>query len=433
MIIEPRILKGFRDSLPSYELHRRDLIHTLENNFRSFGFEPIDTPILEYSEVLLGKGSGETDKQIYRFQDNGGRDVAMRFDLTVPFARFMAAHVNELYEPFRRYHIAKVWRGENTQKGRYREFYQCDFDIVGTDSLSADFEILLMMYSSLKRIGISSFVIKIAHRGIFNLFLDHNGITDKSAEILRIVDKLTKIGRDEVVSQLTEIVGASLSGQILEFIEPKGSFRETFNTLVALSGGESEHSRRIEQIFSLIASLELDEYFQLDPSITRGLDYYTGIVFETILTDNPAIGSVCSGGRYNELASLYTKRSLPGVGSSIGLDRLLAALEDSRDTAQQTGVTDLLIFHLDDELLPEYHRLAEQARSTGCSTEVYPVKKKLQQQFKYAEKKRIPFGLFVGSHEQESGLVTLKDLFHRQEHADITLKQALNLVRQSKE
>ncbi len=335
MIIEPRILKGFRDSLPKQERIKRDLIHSLEMQFRTFGFEPIDTPALEYTDVLLGKGSGETDKQIYRFLDNGKRDVSMRFDLTVPFARFMAAHINELYEPFKRYHIAKVWRGENTQKGRFREFYQCDFDIVGVDSMSADFEILLMMYQSLTAIGLDSFTIKVSHRGLFNTFLAHNGIQEQSAEILRTVDKLSKIGETAVREQLCTLTDAAAADRILSFISCGKDFKTAFASLTSLSGGPSEASERLEQIFGMIDELGLNDYFELDASITRGLDYYTGIVYETILTDLPSIGSICSGGRYNELASLYTKRSIPGVGASIGLDRLLAALEELESSTDQ--------------------------------------------------------------------------------------------------
>ncbi len=428
MIIEPRVLKGFRDSLPKQELQKRDLIHSLEMRFRSFGFEPIDTPILEYTEVLLGKGSGETDKQIYRFLDNGKRDVAMRFDLTVPFARFMAGHINELYEPFKRYHIAKVWRGENTQKGRFREFFQCDFDIVGVDSLSADFEILLMMYQSLKGIGIDRFTIRFSHRGIFNAFLETNGILESSEEILRTVDKLSKIGRDAVISQLDELIDHELSLKVLSFIEEKPTQEETYQNMVTLSGGETEASERLYGIFTLIDRLGLNDHFTLDPSITRGLDYYTGIVYETILDDLPSIGSVCSGGRYNELASLYTKRSLPGVGSSIGLDRLLAALEELQEDAGTERSVDAIIFDMDDSLLGECHKAAQELRSLGLRVEVYPSAKKLGGQFKFAERKGIPFGIFIGSEEAESGLLRLKDLDSREEFDGISAQRAAEII-----
>jgi histidyl-tRNA synthetase len=428
MIIQPRILKGFRDSLPDQELLKRDLINMLEKNFRSFGFEPIDTPILEYTEVLLGKGSGETDKQIYRFTDNGGRDVSMRFDLTVPFARFMAAHHNELYEPFRRYHIAKVWRGENTQKGRFREFFQCDFDIVGVDSVSADFEILLMMHQSLSRIGLDTFTIKIAHRGIFNAFLAAHDISGDSAEILRTVDKLSKIGESEVVSQLSELVGEQRAKLIVSFIQPEETPRRTLEKVTRLAGGPIEPTQRIAEIFDMIENIGLSDYFTFDPSITRGLDYYTGIVYETILDELPSIGSVCSGGRYNELASLYTKKSLPGVGSSIGLDRLLAALEELNPDRKRSSVSDLIIFQLDEKLLSHCHETAARFRDAGFSAEVYPIKKKLQQQFKYAERKSIAFGVFIGSEEMQEGRLTLKDLDAREEYAGISFEKAVEVI-----
>ncbi len=433
MIIEPRILKGFRDSLPKQERIKRDLIHSLEMQFRTFGFEPIDTPALEYTDVLLGKGSGETDKQIYRFLDNGKRDVSMRFDLTVPFARFMAAHINELYEPFKRYHIAKVWRGENTQKGRFREFYQCDFDIVGVDSMSADFEILLMMYQSLTAIGLDSFTIKVSHRGLFNTFLAHNGIQEQSAEILRTVDKLSKIGETAVREQLCTLTDAAAADRILSFISCGKDFKTAFASLTSLSGGPSEASERLEQIFGMIDELGLNDYFELDASITRGLDYYTGIVYETILTDLPSIGSICSGGRYNELASLYTKRSIPGVGASIGLDRLLAALEELESSTDQGSMVDLIIFALDEHDFSRYHHTAQQLRARGLHVEVFPTKKKLQQQFKYAQKKEIPFGLFIGEDEAASQTFTMKNLIEREAYEHLSIDDAYTILTSHRE
>jgi histidyl-tRNA synthetase len=304
--IEPRVLKGFRV-------------------FRSFGFMPIDTPTLEYTEILLGKAGGETEKQVFRFTDEGGRDVAMRFDLTVPFARFMAEHHDELGLPFKRYHIAKAWRGEKPQRGRYREFYQCDFDCVGADTELADFEILSLMVASLKALDLSAFKIRLSHRGLFNRFLDHNGVAAHSVEILRMVDKLRKIGEDEVKALLSELAGAEKASLILEFIKSSGDFETTLAKLEALSGGGGPDSARLRAIHALMEKTGLSGYFVLDPSITRGLDYYTGLVFETFLDALPSIGSVCSGGRYDNLASLYTDQKLPGVGASIGMDRLLAA------------------------------------------------------------------------------------------------------------
>jgi histidyl-tRNA synthetase len=241
-IIEPRILKGFRDFLPSQEIARRSLMETVEGVFRSFGFVPIDTPALEYAEILLGKGGGETEKQIYRFKDNGDRDVALRFDLTVPFARFVALHHSEITLPFKRYHMAKVWRGENTQRGRYREFTQCDFDIVGSDSPGADFEILLMMREAMRALGVEA-LIHLNHRGLFNRFLEHRGIRDRSVEILRSVDKLSKIGEEETGKQLEEIAGKEQAKAVLGYINAEGTFEEILDTLSGLAGGHAPNRR----------------------------------------------------------------------------------------------------------------------------------------------------------------------------------------------
>jgi histidyl-tRNA synthetase len=356
--IEPMILKGFRDFLPVKEIERKRIINILEKNFESFGFVPIDTPVLEYTEVLLGKGGGETDKQVYRFEDKGGRDVSMRFDLTVPFARYMAKNRSDLYLPFKRYHINKVWRGENTQRGRYREFMQCDFDIVGLDTASADFEILMMMRDSMKALDIQNVTVHFSHRGIFNRLLNKLRIAENSVEILRIVDKLSKIGEEEVVKQLSDLTSIEKALEIVDFIKPASNSLETLKKMELAAGGPDEDSERLRTIFSYIQENEMDDSFRLDPSITRGLDYYTGIVYETFLNELPGIGSVCSGGRYNNLASLYTKEELPGVGASIGLDRLMAALEELGRSSDKKSFTDLLILAMDDKLFGYYHKLS---------------------------------------------------------------------------
>ncbi|MCK4516294.1 MAG: histidine--tRNA ligase, partial [Spirochaetaceae bacterium] len=327
-LIEPRLLKGFRDFLPRDERERRRIEQILGQTFAAFGFEPIDTPILEYTEILLGKGGGETDKQIYRFEDQGDRDVAMRYDLTVPFARFMALHLHELPLPFKRFHIAKVFRGENTQRGRYREFVQCDFDIVGSDSASADFEIVLLMDRSFRAIGVDDIRIHLSHRGVFNSLLAHLGMTDRGEQVLRIVDKMRKIGETGVRAQLEEIAGAAATDTIMTYITRGSDNESTLESMRTLAPDAEEDLRRLSEVLQAAKSVGIVDRIVLDPSITRGLDYYTGIVFETFLTALPEIGSVCSGGRYNNLAGLYTKERLPGVGTSIGLDRLMAGLEE---------------------------------------------------------------------------------------------------------
>ncbi len=429
MQIEPRILKGFRDFLPEQAAKRARIISTLTSTFEEFGLQPIDTPVLEYTEVLLGKGGGETDKQVYRFEDQGGRDVSMRFDLTVPFARFMAQHEHELPIPFKRYHIDKVWRGENTQRGRYREFTQCDFDIVGTDNASADFEILLLMYRSFAALGIEDVTIKINHRGIFNRFLSHIGVEAESVEIMRLIDKRGKIGTEKVREGLAEIVGAGNGDRILSYIDAEGSFLEILSHITSLAGGEDEESRRLTEIESAMRELGIEERFELDPSIMRGLDYYTGIVYETFLDGIPEIGSICSGGRYNNLASLYTKTELPGVGSSIGLDRLIAALEELEDGAGTECGADVAIFNLDDTLIGYYHRLAEELRREGIRADLFYEKKKLGQQFKLAEAKQIPAAVICGEDERASGAITVKNLTTRTNATHVSAAEAAAAIR----
>jgi histidyl-tRNA synthetase len=413
MPIDPRLLKGFRDFLPQHESVRKQLIRKLEDSFSSFGFEPIDTPILEYTDVLLGKGGGETDKQVYRFTDHGGRDVAMRFDLTVPFARFMALHRNELYLPFKRYHINKVFRGENTQRGRYREFMQCDFDIVGTDAVSADLEIITMIYSSLHALDVPGVNIHLSHRGVFNRLLEKLGIGSHSEEVLRIVDKLRKVGAERTKDDLAVLTSDDAATRILAFVAAKGDTDTVIATLEELLGGPVAETERLREIADALDQLGIVEHVTLDPSITRGLDYYTGVVFETFLTGIESIGSVCSGGRYDDLVSLYSKESMPGVGASIGLDRLIAALDELETASIAPAPADVLITLQDSELLAHYHALAAELRGLGLRCEVYPDGRKLGQQFSFAERKGIPYAIICGRDEAERGTVNLRILGDR--------------------
>ncbi len=423
-IIEPRTLRGFRDSLPEAELAKEEIQERLAHRFRAFGFVPIDTPALEYAEILLGKGGGETDKQVYRFLDHGQRDVALRFDLTVPFARFMAAHSRELTLPFKRYHMAKVWRGENTQRGRYREFIQIDFDIVGVDSAGADLEILLVMQDSLASLGIEEFTIHLFHRQLFNELLGMLGLEDRLGEVLRTVDRLPKIGAEEVRRQLTEIAGEDRAARVLHFIERGSSDEETLEQIAAAVPPDSGALRRLRTLRAALHDRGLGAAFRVDPSITRGLDYYTGIVCETFLTALPGIGSVCSGGRYNDLAGLYTKQRLPGVGASIGLDRLLAALEELGVGRAARPAPDLLVVCMEEALLGLYHRLAGELRRGGLSVDVYPEEKKLAAQLRYAEKRGIPLALFCGEEEKRRGRYNLKDLRTRRSFEALTIQEA---------
>lgn len=428
-LIQPRILKGFRDFLPEAEITRSTLIEKLTDVFRSFGYVPIDTPVMEYSEILLRKSNGETEKQVFRFEDNGGRDVALRFDLTVPFARFTAEHKDELYFPFKRYHIAKVWRGEKPQAGRYREFIQCDFDCVGSDSASSDFEILSLMKAALQAIGVEDITIRMSHRGIFNQFLEKRNLTDKSEDILRTVDKLAKVGKEEVASQLESLTGSNTTAEeILEYITPADTFEQTLAHMEAMAGGESENTRRMRDIYAMMEATGIASSFVLDPSITRGLDYYTGIVYETFLNELPGIGSVCSGGRYDNLAGLYMKEKVPGVGSSIGLDRLIAGLQQLNKLESRKSFIDAEIFCLDKDMMTEYHRLAQTLRQRGVRCEVFPDPKKLLAQYTVAEKKGIPFGITLKKEDVAENTVTIKNLATREVFENISLDKAIDIL-----
>jgi histidyl-tRNA synthetase len=428
-LIAPQVLKGFRDALPSAEIPRRTLLAQLERVFASYGFVPIDTPALEYAEILLGKGGGETEKQMFRFEDNGGRDVALRFDLTVPFARFMATNLAQLPLPFKRYHMAKVWRGEKPQKGRYREFYQCDCDIVGVDSASADFEILSVMASALLEVKAGRFTILVNHRGLFNRFLEKLGNRERSVEILRTVDKLGKLGRAEIQTQLVALAGEAGAEQILRFVEANGDFSTVLNELEDLAGGRGEDSQRLREIFDLLKHTGLESHFRLAPSITRGLDYYTGVVFETVLEDLPEIGSVCSGGRYNDLANLYTKEKLPGIGGSVGLDRLMAALEELGRLPRSATTSQLLILNSAPDQVGATQALAAAFRLQGVRCEVYLDERKVAAQYKYAEAKGIAFvaGLSTGAPLAQNQPFQLKDI-RNGESRSVTLQQALEWI-----
>lgn len=428
--IQPKILKGFRDFLPQDEILRSDLIEKLTKTFRSYGFVPIDTPVLEYTEILLRKSNGETEKQMFRFEDNGGRDVAMRFDLTVPFARFTAQHKEELYFPFKRYHISKVWRGEKPQAGRYREFVQCDFDTVGSDSAVSDFETLSLMKAALSAIGVDEIKIHVNHRGIFNRFLKKLGLSEKSEDILRAVDKIAKVGEEKVSAELEEITGnADSSVKIIDYIKPLSSFEETLSHIEELAGGEDEDSKRMKTIFSMMKAAGIEGTYMLDPAITRGLDYYTGIVYETFLEKLPSIGSVCSGGRYDNLAGLYMKEKLPGVGSSIGLDRLIAGLSELGITNAKGSYLDVEIFNTDENLNVQYQELAAKLRKEGISVEVFPDTVKINKQYSVTDKKQIPWGIMLSSNSETANTITLKNLKTREIFESISIEDAARKIK----
>jgi histidyl-tRNA synthetase len=363
--------------------------------------------------------------------------VALRFDLTVPFARFLAEHRGELTLPFKRYHIAKVWRGENAQRGRYREFTQCDFDIIGSDTAAADFEILLMMRNTLAAAGAGDVTIKLNHRGLFNRFLEVQGISGHSAMILRTVDKLGKIGAGEVLKLLAELAGPEKARAILDFIKPRDSFEETLEAMIRAAGGESPGAERLKLLHLFMEDTGTGASFILDPSITRGLDYYTGVVYETFLNKLPDIGSVCSGGRYDDLAGLYSKEKLSGVGSSIGLDRLIAALESLGVAETRNSYAPLAVACLREEDGGLYQALAARFRMADIPCEVFPDPRKLTQQFILAEKKGarwvvIPPDRSGGTGTPkipgiEGGLI-LRNLFRRENRENLSVQEIINII-----
>ena len=430
-LIKPRTLKGFRDYLPNTMIARELLVETAQRVYRSYGFSPIDTPALEYAEILTGKGGDESDKQLYRFVDHGKRDVAMRFDLTVPLARFAAQYAQQLGTPFKRYHIATVWRGENTQKGRYREFMQCDFDTIGTESNVADIETLLVIHDLMEAIGATfadgnlGFVIRVNNRLVLNGLLEKQGLLEQSVGVLRALDKLPKIGREKVVAEMTEHVGATVeqAGAVLDLAELTGDTAEILNSLEEmLSGNESGllGVARLRELFDACgkAGIAADR-IGLDLSIARGLDYYTGTIYETFLTDMPNLGSVCSGGRYDNLAGLFTKEKLPGVGSSLGLDRLLAGLELMEKVELASTPAEILIPLFEADRLGDYLKLARDLRAKGFSVEVYPEAKALKKQLKYSDRKGHKVAIIAGGNEFEAGVWQVKNL-QKKESADVS-------------
>lgn len=428
-IIEPRTLKGFRDFLPEVMIPRKQMIETIEKVYQSFGYAPIDTPALEYADILLGKGSAETDKQLFRFTDNGGRDVALRFDLTVPLARFVAQHFNELSFPFKRYHIAPVWRGENSQKGRYREFYQCDFDIIGTKSNLADLEVAQVIFSALTALGINDFTIRINNRMILNGLMKQLELEDKTVQILRVIDKIEKIGVDNVKKELGEIVGQNVVAidKIVNFINLKGNNAEIIDRLAKDFCGNQFAEAGILNLKDIIEKSKIvgipEKNLKIDLSIARGLDYYTGTVYETTLDNLPEIGSICSGGRFDNLSSLYIDKELPGVGASIGIDRLIAALQSLNILVGKKSTVKTLV-SVKEDMSGVSFAVADFIRKNGISVEVYLGKKGVGDQIKYAANKNIDFVIFPIMDK----IVNLKNIITGENFENLTLTQATEII-----
>lgn len=435
-LIQPRTLRGFRDYPPELMIPREALLEKARGVYRSYGYAPIDTPALEYTEILLGKGGEESDKLIYRFKDHGDRDIALRFDLTVPFARFAAQYINQLGTPFKRYHMGPVWRGENTAHGRYREFWQCDFDTIGTTANASDIEVTLVIHDLLKALGFDRFCVHVNNRLVLNGLLEEFGLAGQTGPLLRALDKLPKIGADAVRAEMQEKanVPAEQANRIIGLADVSGTNEEILDQLQRDYGSNAKAADGIKRLRELVAvvtraGIEADK-IRLDLSIARGLDYYTGTVYETFLTDLPGIGSICSGGRYDNLAGLYTKQTLPGVGASLGLDRLIAAMEELKVLQTAATPAPVLLVQFTAERLGDYVRMARSLRAAGIGVEVYPEARKVGQQLQYAEKRGFKLALIAGPDEFAQGVWKIKDLARREEKS-VPEAEVANALRES--
>lgn len=416
MNIEPRTLAGFMELLPNEQILFEQMKQTIEKTYQRFGFLPLDTPILELSEVLLAKAGGETEKQIYRFT-KGDTDISMRFDLTVSLAKYVAKNYGNLSFPFRRYQIGKVYRGEKTQKGRFREFYQCDIDIIGDGELGIvnDAEIPSVIYNLISDLGFNDFTICINNRKVLNGLFREVNQEQNAVDIMRTIDKLAKIGKEKVIEELKEIgVDDQAIERILTFIEIDGTTDEKISKLENLGILNEMFTQGLEELKQVVKYIRIfgvpDTHFKIDLTIARGLDYYTGTVYETFLNDYKELGSVCSGGRYENLAEYYTDKKLPGVGISIGLTRLFYKLNELQlIKSDKYSMSDILIIPMTEDMTKSIE-LASDLRKEGINTEVYLNDKKLKAKFKYADKLKIPYVAVIGEDEISSNTVKVKNM-----------------------
>lgn len=415
-IITPRTLSGFMELAPKDQILFEKVKQKLEETYQMFGFFPIDTPVLEHSNILLAKAGGETEKQIYRF-NKGDTDMTMRFDLTVPLAKYVAKNAGELTFPFKRYQIGKVYRGERAQQGRFREFYQADIDIIGDENLSIanDAEVPSIMYRVFTGLGLSDFTIRINNRKILNCLFAMLGLSDIATDVMRIIDKIDKIGKDNVEAELVDLgVSKDAADTILELLTFKGTNEEVLDRLKTFAGKNEMLDSGVSELCEVI--YYIDKFgvpagnYRVDLSIARGLDYYTGTVYETTFNRHPEIGSICSGGRYDNLAEYYTKKKLPGVGMSIGLTRLFYILNEfdylNRDL---DTVADLLIIPMTDDMASAVE-ISGVMREAGIRTQIYLEKKKFKHKIGYADKLGIPYAMFLGEDEINGNVVTIKNM-----------------------
>ena len=431
--MKPRTLSGFMELLPGPQQQMERMMQTLRNTYSRYGFTPLDTPIIEDSQVLLAKGGGETEKQIYRFT-KGDSDLSLRFDLTVPLAKYVALHYGELAFPFRRYQIGKVYRGERAQRGRFREFYQADIDIIGDGQLDIinEAEIPAIIYKTFTALGLERFQIRVNNRKILNGFYAMLNLTEYAGDVMRTVDKLDKIGPENVRKILVEDVQipADSADEILQFIAISGSNESVLQSLERYRGRNALFDLGLDELNTVARYLAAfgvpEDHFRIDLTIARGLDYYTGTVYETAMLDHPEIGSICSGGRYDNLAGYYTDRQLPGVGISIGLTRLFYVLGEQGylNPDLNTAPADVLVLPMTEDLAPAI-ALATQLRDAGIRTQLHCEQKKFKAKMSYANKLHIPYAVFLGEDEISAGQVTYKDLStgeQRTESAETAIK-----------
>jgi histidyl-tRNA synthetase len=441
-----RTMPGVLELLPLDQIAFQRMLDVIRRNYERFGFLPIETPVIEHADVLLTKTGGETERQVYFVQSTGALeqgekpDLALRFDLTVPLARYVAEHEHDLSFPFRRYQMQRVYRGERAQRGRFREFYQCDIDVIGKDSLSVryDAEVPAVIYSVFRELNIGAFTIQLNNRKLMRGYFESLGVTDSEQQtlVLREVDKLDKRGADYVRDTLTgEQFGlsAEIAQKILDFVQVRSSsLQDAFDKLDALGAGPEimEQGRaELKEVLGMIRDFGVPEsHYMLNLSIARGLDYYTGTVYETTLNDHPQIGSICSGGRYENLASQYTKSKLPGVGISIGLTRLYWQLREAGLVTGGQSTVDVLVTQMDEAQLPAYLALASELRGAGIATEVVLEGGKLGKQFKYADRAGIRFVIVLGEDELAKGVVTVKDL-RREDQFEVARTELIKTLR----
>ena len=435
-IIKPRTLSGFMELLPGKQIQFERMAGILRSTYASYGFAPLDTPIIEDAQILLAKGGGETEKQIYRFQ-KGDSDLALRFDLTVPLAKYVALHANDLAFPFRRFQISKVYRGERAQRGRFREFYQADIDIIGDGKLDIlnEAEIPAIIYKVFRGFGLTRFQIRVNNRKILNGFYAMNQLAEKSGEIMRTVDKLDKIGAEKVRAILVETCGLTdaQADEILKFIAIRGTNAEVLAALEGYAGRNEIFDAGLNELKAVTANLAAfgvpESNFAVDLTIARGLDYYTGTVYETTLLDHPEIGSVCSGGRYDNLAGYYTEKELPGVGISIGLTRLFYVLDEQGLLNPQlpSAPADALVLPMTQDTAAAV-ALAEALRSEGVRVQLYGEQKKFKQKMSYADKLGVPFAVLLGEDELAQGKCAVKDMRSGQQQL-LTAQEAADHIR----